>query len=98
MWVQFKKNWKIGKWKRCLFWYYSCNLQFIFLFFLNFLLYFKPEIKRDRLVFDELQDLLENVEFEFKKTAELFGENPQILQPDQLFEPVIQFTELFTVN
>lgn len=57
------------------------------------LIFFKKkyDIKKHRITFDEVETLQENVEKEYGKTAELFGESPSLVTPEQFFESLIQF-------
>lgn len=55
-------------------------------------------IRKCKSEFSDLESLLEETVKEFQKTADLFGENGKMIQPDQFFQNVSAFMESFQVT
>ena len=51
-----------------------------------------------RQEYEKIQALFEDTIHEFQKTAELFGENSKIIQPEHFFVNISQFISLFQVE
>lgn len=57
----------------------------------------QKSIRKYAIEFDSLEDLMNEAQKEFESTAEAFGEAKQI-PPEQFFENLNQFVQLFDVN
>lgn len=55
-------------------------------------------VKRCRAEFEDFEKLFEETSKEYRKTAELFGENPTVMQPEQFFDTLSQFIFMFQVK